>query len=106
MIEMVRNAVVEPPSSSNPLVPRDLDVLVLQALAKDPDERFPRAGAMAQALASVLSSLGGFSREKLAAFMKRHYLHDMEREHQHEQEVLDRIATDSTRLPTVQSPSS
>jgi len=103
MIEMVRNAVVEPPSSCNPAVPQELDALVLQALAKDPDERFSHAGAMQQALAVALSCIGGFERDKLAAFMKRHYLQDMEREHQREQAILDRIATYSAQLSTSQS---
>ena len=48
-----------PPSHFNPLVPPDLDRLVLKALAKKPEERFQTADEMADELARVGVQLGG-----------------------------------------------
>jgi serine/threonine protein kinase len=41
---------VEPPSAANPKTPKDLDELVLKALAKHPDDRFSSAGEFRDAL--------------------------------------------------------
>ena len=40
-----------PPSALNPAVPPELDAVVAQCLAKDPDDRYPDAAAVAEALA-------------------------------------------------------
>jgi serine/threonine-protein kinase len=41
---------VEPPSRVRPGIPQDLERVVLRCLAKSPDERFPDAEALEQAL--------------------------------------------------------
>ena len=41
------------PSSVNPAVPPDLDLVVAKALARDPNERYPNARAFHEALAAV-----------------------------------------------------
>jgi tRNA A-37 threonylcarbamoyl transferase component Bud32 len=46
-LEQVRSAAPSPPSKSNPLAPRDLEVICLKCLEKDPAERYPTAGALA-----------------------------------------------------------
>jgi predicted Ser/Thr protein kinase len=46
-LEQVRSSPPSPPSKSNPLAPRDLEVVCLKCLEKDPAERYPTAGALA-----------------------------------------------------------
>jgi len=56
VLEKVRNAQAPPPSSSNPEVPRNLDAVVLKALAREPDERYANASDLLRDLDSVLYS--------------------------------------------------
>ena len=56
VLEKVRSADVAPPSKSNPEVPRNLDTVVLRALAKEPDERYANASDLLRDLDSVLYS--------------------------------------------------
>jgi eukaryotic-like serine/threonine-protein kinase len=44
---------VQPPSAFNPLLPTGVDTVMLQALAKQPEERFPSIAAFARALAQA-----------------------------------------------------
>ncbi|MGC3997378.1 MAG: serine/threonine-protein kinase [Anaeromyxobacter sp.] len=50
-LERVRSVEVLPPSRRRPEVPAGLDAVVLRALAREPEGRFPWAGELAQALA-------------------------------------------------------
>jgi serine/threonine-protein kinase len=51
MIAHARDPVV-PPSSLRPNIPADLEAVILRCLAKKPDERYPDARSLAQALAA------------------------------------------------------
>ena len=53
-IENVRQCDVPPPSLHNPLCPPEMDDIVLQALAKDPLDRFQSASEMADALDDIV----------------------------------------------------
>jgi serine/threonine protein kinase len=53
-IERVRRCEVVAPSLFNPLCPPQLDHIVLQALAKNPDERYQSASEMADALDDIV----------------------------------------------------
>jgi serine/threonine protein kinase len=53
-IERVRRCEVPPPSQQNPMVPPQLDAVILRALAKDPDRRYGTAADMADALDDVV----------------------------------------------------
>jgi serine/threonine-protein kinase len=55
-IERVRRCEVPPPSQQNPMVPPELDAIVLRALARDRDKRFATAADMADALDDVVHS--------------------------------------------------
>jgi eukaryotic-like serine/threonine-protein kinase len=52
------STVPEPPSARRPEVPEDLDMIVLRALAKDPDERFQTAEEMDAELGRIAAGLG------------------------------------------------
>jgi eukaryotic-like serine/threonine-protein kinase len=51
------SAIPEPPSSIRPEIPEDLDLIVLRALAKTPEERYPSAEEMDKDLARVAQGL-------------------------------------------------
>jgi serine/threonine protein kinase len=50
---------VRPPSDLAPLVPSELDSVIMTALSKDPEERWITARAMGIALGRVLEEMGG-----------------------------------------------
>jgi beta-lactam-binding protein with PASTA domain len=56
------NELPKPPSAGRPEVPRDLDLVVLRALAKDPDERYASAEEMDADLARIEQGLSVSSR--------------------------------------------
>ncbi len=57
-------------------VPPSIQEIVLRALARDPENRFPTAAAMRRAIESALSQLAlGSSTEDLAAFVDTHMPH-------------------------------
>jgi serine/threonine protein kinase len=53
-IERVRRCDVPPPSQQNPMVPPELDAIILRALARDRDQRWATAADMADALDDVV----------------------------------------------------
>jgi serine/threonine protein kinase len=53
-IERVRRCDVPPPSQQNPMVPPELDAILLKALARNRDDRFATAADMADALDDVV----------------------------------------------------
>jgi serine/threonine protein kinase len=53
-IERVRRCEVPPPSQQNPMVPPELDAIILRALARDRDARWATAADMADALDDVV----------------------------------------------------
>ncbi|HEX4406207.1 MAG TPA: serine/threonine-protein kinase, partial [Polyangia bacterium] len=53
-IERVRRCEVPPPSAQNPMVPPELDAIILKALARDRDKRWATAADMADALDDVV----------------------------------------------------
>jgi len=80
-LEKVRNAEILPPSTYNRAIPESLEKIVLRALAKDPDDRFSSAYDMQEELQRFLIlNKTNFSRKDLAAYMKRAFKTDIERE--------------------------
>jgi tetratricopeptide (TPR) repeat protein/predicted Ser/Thr protein kinase len=49
-LDLVRSHSPEPPSKVNPRVPRDLEIICLKCLEKEPDRRYPGALALAEDL--------------------------------------------------------
>jgi serine/threonine-protein kinase len=71
VMERVRTADVRPPSALNPRVPRELDRVVLTALAREPEDRFAWASELAGALRPWAGKLGAGRPDVLASLMAR-----------------------------------
>ena len=63
------SAIPEPPSSLRPDIPEDLDLIVLRALGKTPEDRYPSAEGMDKDLARVAQGLGVSRETEEAATM-------------------------------------
>ena len=57
-LEQIKNCELDPPSAKNPAVPPALDAILMRALAKSPDDRFSRAGEMAEAMDHFIQDEG------------------------------------------------
>lgn len=68
-VEKVRQCEVPPPSLQNPLCPPELDAIVLQALARNPEHRFQDGGEMADALDDLVHA-SRFQPTHLAGLMR------------------------------------
>ena len=80
---MIMKAILEgnvpPPSSRNKRVSPELDSLILTALEPDPGDRFQSAGAMRDALRSVLrASDRTIEQAEVAAFMEKAFVRERE----------------------------
>jgi hypothetical protein len=53
-LHLVKNMEIPPPSARNPGVKRALDAVVMRALERDPERRYPSAGAMGDDLETVV----------------------------------------------------
>ena len=54
VMQSVMHQLPDPPRKRNPKVPRDLDLICLRCLAKQPNDRYPTAAAMADDLSRFL----------------------------------------------------
>ncbi|HEV7787220.1 MAG TPA: TonB family protein, partial [Thermoanaerobaculia bacterium] len=72
VLEAVRQGKVRSPRQVNPAVPKEVDDIVVRALAVAPQARFQTAGEMKQKLEAALASLGfSASSADLAAYIHR-----------------------------------
>ncbi|MFO0810339.1 MAG: protein kinase [Gemmataceae bacterium] len=77
LLAMVIQKEPPPPRSVQPRVPRDLETICLKALEKDPDRRYPSAGAMAEDLRRYVNRFAITARRagpwtRLTKWVKRH----------------------------------
>ncbi|MBX3275901.1 MAG: serine/threonine protein kinase [Sandaracinaceae bacterium] len=84
ILERVRNAVAEPPSTRNPEVSAALDMVVMRGLAREADDRWDTAGDMHEALMGfVVTQRPPFSTARLAEWMNTEYAGVIEAERAH-----------------------
>jgi serine/threonine-protein kinase len=69
-VEAVRQCAITPPREVNPRVPDAVDRVVMKALAREPDERFPDAALMQRAIERFLSERPPVTARDLARFME------------------------------------
>ena len=95
-LDMVRGAVINPPSGINPAVPRALDAIVLKALARDLDDRYPTAAAMSADLHDFLEGINyNASAKPLASWMHREFAPRIRKERE-KNEMLARYSLSPT----------
>jgi serine/threonine protein kinase len=100
LLDRVRKAQVEPPSRHRPEIPRELDQVVLKALARKPDDRYATSADFASALERVLFNMDpGYGATKLARIMATHFGTDPVGE----SEVMPTKATAVGSLPVMKS---
>ncbi len=111
-LNAVSDCVVAAPSEVNARVPKDLDRVVLKALAKNPDDRYPDAEGLRAGLEEfLLQNKLPSSSVQLAAFMKEIYAERLAREAAEGHVVVDEVdksrqadeamkATPSVRAPS------
>ena len=78
-LEKIRKVEMSPPSLYNPNIPKELEDIVLKALAQNPDERFQSASAFAHALERFMRNQDYYYKNTdLAEFMKNAFKEDIE----------------------------
>lgn len=80
-LEQVRDARVQPPSRKAPGVPRELDEIVLEALARDVENRSPSAEHLQRRLEHfVMTSYPGFGEADIGHVMRQAFGNEVARE--------------------------
>jgi len=80
-LEMVRTVDVPVPSSKNPEIPKDLEVILMKALSGEPETRYQTAMELHDDLQAFMFQQGMFySRKDLAAWMRKQYAREIELE--------------------------
>ena len=70
-LDAIKHCRYEPPSFANPDVPYGLEIILDQAMARDPEERFHSSTAFKEALSNFFHDAGFiFTHSTLAAFLK------------------------------------
>jgi serine/threonine protein kinase len=88
-LKLVSHAVVPPPSALLEDTPDELEMIMMRALEKDPEARWPNAAEMAQALSGcVTADDPSFGTRNLAEFMHELFANDMLVEQRRQNDLL------------------
>lgn len=80
-LEKVRKAEVIPPSRLNSKIPKELEEIVMKALAREPEDRWQWASEMQEALHYLLINMKPiFTAQKLSEWMKTNFAAEIRRE--------------------------
>ncbi len=78
-LEKIRKVEMSPPSLYNPHIPKELEDIVLKALAKSPEDRFQNAAEFDDALQKFMRNQGYyFTNKDLGSYMKEAFSADIE----------------------------
>jgi serine/threonine protein kinase len=81
VLEKVRNATVPPPSSHNPMIPPELEAIIMRALKRDPLERYQWSAEMQEALQNyLLAQSPPWTSAMLSSMLKELFAREMARE--------------------------
>jgi serine/threonine-protein kinase len=86
------NTTVRPPSEFNPEVPKELDLIVLRMLARNPDKRYQTGDECAKALRRFLAEYSGdFSSTDLSFIIKDGFQNEIVEDRKRIQRLNDRV---------------
>jgi eukaryotic-like serine/threonine-protein kinase len=78
-LEKIRKVEMSPPTLYNPHIPKELEDIVLKALAKSPEDRYQTSYELADALEQFMRNQGYyFTNKDLGAYMKEAFSADIE----------------------------
>jgi serine/threonine protein kinase len=98
---------VKPPSSLVPSLPRDLDAIVMKALAKDPEDRYQEAGQLRLALEDWLTdNRQPGSNAHLAGYMKELFAERIAAERESGPAMMEELRSSEEYAPSPRSRSS
>ncbi len=103
LMEMVRQAEIKPPSAYNPRVPPTLDRIVMRALDRDPNLRYPDAETFAVDLSQLLKDYQ-FSPAELGELVRGLFPADFRHDQAVEAACLAAMRKDLSRDPQTPSP--
>ncbi|MGW9113129.1 Stk1 family PASTA domain-containing Ser/Thr kinase [Microbacterium sp. NPDC055683] len=91
-----------PPTAANPALPRTLDLVVLRALAKDPEQRYPDAARFREALDAALD--GPAPTKRQLDTLTNELFGPSPRQAQETARTLEQLASDTTMSRTQSGP--
>ncbi|MDY0062406.1 MAG: serine/threonine-protein kinase [Myxococcota bacterium] len=81
ILEKIRNVEIPPPSQRNPEIPRELEGILMRALAREPEDRYQSAAELHDDLQKFMFTSGLFyTRKDLAGWMHEMFAADIEAE--------------------------